>query len=174
MAELLKKLANYGLVAAFVVAIFVVIPALFIVGAVKLGTILFPWLVLASLWVFAFVLLIVVPLSFIQPCRPFAASALLISSYVFGLTVWIEALLVTEVLWGTFAVIIGLSFAGVGIVPVGILASLFHGAWSRFWDLIVLAAVTYGLRFYAVWLASKADSVEASKRLQPASLKTAV
>ena len=39
----------------------------------------------------------------------------------------LTSLLLTYELWGTTAVIIGLVLLGIGIVPVALLAALFHG-----------------------------------------------
>jgi hypothetical protein len=173
MPESLKRLASAVLGVMLFLAIFIVIPTLFIFGAVKLSTILWPLLELLSILVFAIALLVLLPLSFLQPSRPFAAGAILIASYVFGATVWIDALLVTKVLWGTAAVVVGLLIAGVGIVPVGILAALFNAAWAQFWDLLVLTALTYGLRVYAFRVASKAERIEQIRALQSPSSETA-
>jgi hypothetical protein len=170
---LLKKVGNYILIAAFIVAI-VVIPALFIVGAVKLGTILFPFLELASILFFGIVVLLIVPLSFFQTSRAFAANALLISSYIFALTLWVEALLVTKILWGTIGVVVGLLLAGFGIVPVGILASLFSAAWPQLCDLIVLAILTWGLRIYAFWVAARPATIDPKTPVERASLDSTV
>jgi hypothetical protein len=171
MTESRKTFAQGALAAVFFLAVLIVIPALFIVGAVKLSALLFPWLELVSIVLFALIVLIVVPLAFVPPCRGFAAHFLLVSSYVFGLTVWVEALLITKTLWGTVGVVVGLLFAGVGIVPVGMLASLFRGAWWQFGDLLLLTAVTYGLRVGALWVASKAEAVKRGERLRDLSAR---
>ena len=70
-----------------------------------------------------------------------------------------DGLVTTLTLWGTFAVIVGLCFAGVGVVPIGILAALFHGYWSRVFEMLTLIVLTFGSRFFAVWLLSKTEAV---------------
>jgi hypothetical protein len=62
----------------------------------------------------------------IRRTRAFSAAGLMIASYVFGACLWITSLLLTYELWGTIAVIIGLAVVGIGIVPVALLAALFH------------------------------------------------
>ena len=59
---------------------------------------------------------------------------------------------------GTFAVIIGLCFAGIGVLPIGILAALFHAKWSALFELIMLTILTFGSRLFALWLAAKIDA----------------
>jgi hypothetical protein len=61
---------------------------------------------------------------------------------------------------GTWAVITGLCFAGIGVVPVGMLAALFHGMWARLAELIVLIVLTFGSRFFAAWLAAKSEEAD--------------
>jgi hypothetical protein len=164
MYESLKNLANVTFGILFFVAIVVVLPILFIAGASKVSAVVWPLLELLSVVVFALVVIVLFPLSFVQVCRPFAAHSFLFASYIFGATAWVDGLLVTKGLWGTIAVVVGLVFAGLGIVPMGMLAALFNRAWPQLWDLLILTAVTYGFRFYAFRIAAKADSVAESKR----------
>lgn len=134
------------------------IPALFLVGAEWLSERLLPWFILASTLALGFVLFVVLPLSVFIRCRGFAAIASLVASYVFGATLWMWALLLTLALWGTWAVVIGLFMMGVGVVPIAMLATLFKGMWSILAQLVVLTVLTFGTRFYAVWIAEKADA----------------
>lgn len=78
---------------------------------------------------------------------------LFISSYVYGLATWIYGLVVTLSLWGLLAIIIGLFLGGVGVVPIGMLAALFHARWDIFFALFVLIILTYGTRMIGMALA---------------------
>jgi len=40
-----------------------------------------------------------------------------------------------------------LFLAGVGVVPVAFLATLFHKAWPLFWDVVYGVVMTYGTRY---------------------------
>lgn len=84
------------------------------------------------------------------------------SSYVFGLTAWIMGFIITLSLWGWFGVIVGLIFAGVGVVPFGIIASLIHREWMLALNLFLTVLLTFGIRFLGVWLISKAESKSTS------------
>src|ERR1700736_2508910 len=70
----------------------------------------------------------------------------------------LTSLLLTYELWGTTAVIIGLVLLGIGIVPVALLAALFHGQWWHLLDLVVLILTTFGTRLLAGWLSEKANA----------------
>lgn len=158
MRDKLKVVGNILLVILILSAV-LVIPVLFIVGAELLSELLLPWLVLASLLAFAFLLLVLFPLAAFRPSRPFASVAMHIVSYVFGATVWMEGLLLTMVLWGTWAVFTGLFFLGVGVVPIAMLATLFQGHWARLAELVVLTVLTFGTRFLALWVSERAGTL---------------
>jgi len=89
--------------------------------------------------------------------RGFAAMGFLISSFVFGVILWILSLLYTLDTWGAVAAIIGIFLMGVGIVPVALLAALFHADWSSIGSLAILIVATFGVRMLSLWLAAKAD-----------------
>ena len=54
-------------------------------------------------------------------------------------------------------VIIGLMIAGVGIVPVGMLAVLLQGEWQALIVFVIFIVLTFGLRALGLWLAKKVD-----------------
>jgi hypothetical protein len=88
----------------------------------------------------------------IPRARSAAGFILFVSSYVYGLATWIYGLVVTLALWGITALIIGIFLGGVGVIPIGILASVFHGRWDIFFTLLVLIILTYGTRVIATVL----------------------
>jgi hypothetical protein len=97
------------------------------------------------------------PLSLIPPARFIAASGFLIASIVFGVMIWVCGFGVTYEAWGMGGVIIGLVFAGVGIVPVAMLAALLQGEWQALIGFVILIVLTFGLRALGLWLAKKVD-----------------
>jgi hypothetical protein len=103
----------------------------------------------------AILFIILLPLSAIKKARGFTAVTIFIISYIFGITVWMNGLLVTLTTWGVVAVIIGLCFGGVGVVPIGILAALFHGQWEQLFELIILTVLMFGCRSFSIWLEDK-------------------
>jgi hypothetical protein len=151
MFEKLKSL-GFGVLGLIAITAMLFLVGLLIGGASWLSNHLLPWFMLASTITFIVLILILLPLSAFRHTRSFAAVAILYASFLFGVTVWMDGLLTTEALWGTWAVIVGLCFAGVGIVPIGMLAALFHGKWSVLGELIVFTVLTFASRFYAIWL----------------------
>ena len=62
------------------------IPVLFIWGGIKLGTVLIPWLYLASGLAFLINVFIFLPMAIFRKTREWAGACMFFSSYIFGLT----------------------------------------------------------------------------------------
>jgi len=115
------------------------------------------WLIiLLSSLTLGFNIVILLPLALIPPTRPWAGLGFFISSYVFGLTGWFMGLLLTWILWGGLAVFIGLFIMGVGVVPIGMLATLFNGMWVELGLLVLAVILTFRLRVLGMTLTEKA------------------
>lgn len=119
---------------------------------------LFPWFVRASALALVLLIIVFLPLSVIRASRAFAAVAILCVSYVLGATLWMQGFLTTLHIWGAGAVIIGICLLGVGVVPIAMLAALFHGLWAQLGGLIVLVVLTFGSRIFSMWLDHKAQA----------------
>jgi hypothetical protein len=78
----------------------------------------------------AICVVVLLPLTLFRVGRIISAFGFMISSFVFGATVWLLGLDVTYTLWGVLALFVGLVFAGVGVVPIGMLAAAFRGEWE--------------------------------------------
>jgi hypothetical protein len=90
--------------------------------------------------------------------RGVAGIIIYVSSYVYGLSAWIFGLAVTLALWGWLAVVIGIILGGIGVVPIGLLAAIFHGEWGIFWTLLFTVVLTYGSRTIGSVLVDSADN----------------
>jgi hypothetical protein len=121
-----------------ILAALLFLAVLLILGAGWVSEKLLPWFSFVSIIAFVVLVVILLPLSGFRRTRSFAATSILIVSYLFGATVWMEGLMVTLAFWGATGVIIGLCFAGVGVVPVGMLAALLHGKWATLFELFQL------------------------------------
>lgn len=135
----------------------VLIPVIFINGALWAAHYFLPFIYVAcgiALFVCIFIML---PLSLFQKTRSFAAASFVISSYIFGVALWLYALLWTYKLWGGVAVVVGLFLFGVGIVPVAMLASIFKAQWDILIELLTELVLTFGSRFFGIWLSEKGE-----------------
>jgi hypothetical protein len=150
------KAVSYWLLGALMMCALLGIIVLFWLGAAWASVHLLPWFAVASDIALVLLVVVLLPLSAIRKCRSIAAAGILIISYIFGVTVWMEGLLLTYSLWGTFALVVGLMMMGVGVVPMAMLATLFHGQWANLAELFVMALLTFGSRAYAYWIDTKA------------------
>jgi hypothetical protein len=79
----------------------------------------------------------------IRPSRRVCGYALYLSSFAIGLDVWFWSLTVVLHLWGIVWVVIGLVLAGVGVVPMAIIATLLHGEWLILGYLVINLIIVF-------------------------------
>lgn len=146
----MRKIMLNGFSGCLIVALFLVgivmLALMFLHGGVWLGEKALPffqWLAKITLGV---VVLILLPLAAYHKTERFAANGLIQASSVFGLTLWVWALLLTYNLWGGGAVLVGVCLLGVGVVPMAMVATGIAKMWPTFGQLILLAVLTYGTR----------------------------
>jgi hypothetical protein len=156
MAEKLKNLAS--IVFGFAVMIgLAFLPFIFIKGAFWASENILPTLAKAGWIALALVFLVLLPLSIFRALRAFTGTAIYLSSYLFGLICWLFGFIITYSLWGIWAIIIGMLFLGVGVVPIAMIASLFKGAWQFLIVLLVLTVLTFGTRIGGFFIAEKGE-----------------
>jgi len=112
---------------------------------------------IAALIAFGIDALILLPLSVVRKLRSFTGLALYLSSIVFGIVTWLVGFVVSYVLWGAGAVIVGLFFLGIGVVPIGLVAAVFNQQWFFCCLLLALCLVTYGSRALGMWVVCSLD-----------------
>jgi hypothetical protein len=156
MKEKFKSIGSVLLGIGIFIGIMLLV-AFFIEGGLWLSEILYPWLTLISAIAFFVCILILLPLAFIRKTRGFSGLGLFIASYIFGASLWVWAFLLTYTLWGATALFIGLFLAGVGVVPIAMLATLFNGEWSILGQLVLLVIFTFGSRMLGLYLSEKAE-----------------
>jgi hypothetical protein len=97
------------------------------------------------------------PLCLFKKTRPWAGIGFYFSSYLFGACLWAFSCIVVINIWGYGALAVGLLFAGVGVVPVALLATLIHAEWPWFLNLIISIILTFGARWLGAWLATASE-----------------
>lgn len=102
-------------------------------------------------------ILILLPLCIFKSTRRFASISLTVSSYVMGAAAWIVGAIVTYIHWHLLGLIIGLFIAGVGVVPLGMLASALAGSWGDFWILFSLLAAVFVIRLVGTMITSSTN-----------------
>ena len=152
--QMKETLKSFGMIATGIILliVFVVLVGLVIEGAGWLSDRLLPWFAKATGFANALLFLVLLPMSIFKRLRTFTSGTIFMMSYLFGITLWMTGLLVTLENWGSTGVLIGLFLGGVGVVPIGMLASLLHREWLELGMLIGLTVLTFGSRFFALWL----------------------
>lgn len=155
----LEKIKNVGwsILGLGFFGLMILIPILFILGSVWVANNVLPWLAPIMWFVLLLDVIIALPLAIPKKTRGYAGLALYISSYVFGLTLWFFGLLVTYFMWGFLAVFIGLVIAGVGVVPIAMLATLISGEWGLLGLLIFFTVITFGVRMLGLFMVESTE-----------------
>jgi hypothetical protein len=169
MKDLLRPMRapafGFGIVVVLLIAS-IFVGLFFIMGGLWLSTIVLPWLAPIMWLVVAFDCVILLPLSTSQKTKEIAAVGLYISSYVFGLTVWLLGFLLTYLIWGAAALILGLLFVGVGVDPMGMVACVFEKQWSLLGNLVFLTMLTYGTRIFSFALAERMHGIQHARPMR--------
>ncbi len=154
--EALSGLGGLLLIGA-VFLVLIGLSALWIYGTVWASNKLLPWFFVLTWLGLLIVVFVFLPLSIPRATRGFSSIALLITSYVFGATLWMEGLLLTLQIWGGFAVFVGLAMGGIGVVPIAMLATLVNGMWGNLIQLVLLTVMTFSSRAGALSLAQSLE-----------------
>jgi hypothetical protein len=122
----LKKAFGVGgyAVGLIVVGLGLFLIALLLRGMVWASDKLMPWLVTASGITLLICIFILVRLCMFRRSRPWAGVGYYYASYVFGTMLFAYSCLFVVFAWGYGALAIGLIFAGIGVVPVAVLAAM--------------------------------------------------
>jgi hypothetical protein len=118
---------------------------------------IYPWVSNIALLFFIIDLIIVLPISFFRKAKRFSGTTIFYSSYVFGLQLWLSGLMLTLQIWGIWAAIIGLLLLGVGVVPIAMIATIFNGMWSEFFQLLLSIVLVFGSRILGAYLLGKSS-----------------
>jgi hypothetical protein len=143
LADRLKALGGLVLGLAVLVGIALIVAG-FLRGALWASEHLLPPLAKIGWVVLAFNLVVMLPLSLIRRARPVTGLVIYVSGILFGMIGWLVGFTLTYFLWGPGAVIFGLVLAGIGVVPLGLVACVIHGAWSGFFLLLVITIAAVG------------------------------
>ncbi len=154
--KILKSLGSLGLgVGILLASLFSV--ALLIDGGAVIAEKFAPLLTHVISISFVICLFVFLPLAFIKKSRIISVYGFLIASYIFGLSTWVIGFLVTYDFWGGTGVFMGLVLAGVGVVLLGLIASLLNGAWWAAANIIIGILLTLGTRILFAYLSGKVE-----------------
>ena len=157
--EVLKSIGTAMFGIAIFIGIALVVPMLLVGGALTTVA-MYPYLVVATQYVLPVCGTVLLPLTGFRRTRVFALTAIYACSYLFGAVNWAFGFLVTYHYFGVIGLVVGLFIVGIGVVPIGIVASALHSDWGIAGNLVLGAVLTYGARVFALYQAEKIDRNE--------------
>ena len=155
---IISNIGTYILGAVIGLAMFS-LPVLLIAGGVRVGDKILPWLMGLSVIAIGVCIVILPLFTLFSVTRAWAGLGFAMASYIFGITGWFIGLLLTWMLWGGLAVLIGLFVFGVGVVPIAMLATLLKGMWPELGLLFFVVILTFGSRFLGFFLIESQSAV---------------
>src|SRR5438876_8829677 len=129
-----QVLGGFGIFVGLLLVSFLVM-FLFIQGGLWLSSVLYPILATISGLTLLFVIGVLLPNAFFSAVPKFAGSGMFMASLIFGACAWTWSFLLTYMLWGWSGLLLGLFLAGIGVVPLAMLATLYNAEWSIFGQL---------------------------------------
>lgn len=124
-----------------------------VTGVPEFAALLLIYLFYACAITFAINLIIMIPLSFVRRTRHHLSVFFMLSSYVYGATLWLWSISLVNHLWGAFITAIGTII--MFIAPLAMLAALLNGLWSPLIQLIILAFLAFACRVLPLSLLNK-------------------
>jgi hypothetical protein len=131
---------------------FIALAVVLLVGMIWASAKALPYLVTASEIAIVVCVFVFLPLCIFRKTRPWAGVAFYYASYVFGTMLFAYSCLFVVDVWGAAGLVIGLMFAGVGVVPVALLAAVLHANWSVLAELAIDIVLTFGTRALGLYL----------------------
>lgn len=162
--KILGLLSSTAFGAAIVVAFMVLAfgPPIYARGAVWLSHHALEYMIWPTIVAFGVCVVILTPLSFFRATRTASAFGFLISSYVFGASTCVAGVVATYSHLGMAWTIAGLLVFFVGVVPLGIAASIINSDSTAVWLLCAGLVLTFGARFIATRIVSKIEFTQVS------------
>ncbi|MBI2033447.1 MAG: zinc ribbon domain-containing protein [Candidatus Levybacteria bacterium] len=148
----------YTILGIVIFIAFIVVTALLLVHGYKIAKSIFPILVNVTGWATLISLVVFLPSALFNKTRIISVWGLFLASYTFGVSLWVYGFLITYFYWGVLGIVFGLLFMGIGVVPLGIVASLFHADWSTIGTMVYMFVLTYGSRALALYLERKLEN----------------
>lgn len=109
-----------------------------------------------------FVLIIGLPilllLSLFRRLRKYTGLLIIISSILFGITIWFLCVMITYAYWNIIVLIIGIVFFGIGVIPLALLASLIEKNWLALGLIVVGIIITYLTTTLGMYIKNKAKT----------------
>lgn len=146
-----------GILGGLSFLLIILLPIIVLGVLIGFGFSILPFLANATGVMTSIVVFIFLPLLIFNKTREWSASAIIWTSYLFGITFWLYSALIAYDLWGLLGLIIGFAFMGIGVAPIAFLAALFSGEWIILLTIVYMAVLTFGSRTLGIYILEKED-----------------
>ncbi len=146
------KNSSLSILGFSVIILIMLVGLIVIIGLAKISEKVMPYLMAISVWCLVIFVLLILPLSLIKPLRSILSIISYIFSFVFGIFTWSLALISLWFYWGFLSIFLILFLHA--FVPAAMIVLLFKGQFSVILTLLIGLILTYGMRFYSLWLGS--------------------
>ncbi|WP_148050447.1 hypothetical protein [Pseudomonas brassicacearum] len=136
------------------------LPVFFFIGITRAYEYFLPPLISFGWICLAVVLILLLPLSAVRKLRPYTGTGIYISSYVFGLILFLYSVLFTWSLWGGFWAFVGIAGFGGLIVPFAMIATMSKGLWVGFFIVLGLLVLTWTMRISGLAILTASEKNE--------------
>ena len=137
------------------VAWLAVIILLFIGGA-RLAGIIEPWVMYVGTYTLLFGIPISLLLLILRQTRGWGGLGFYITSWPFGIWIWLVCL-IYAVSISQFWAVLGVLAGGAGVVPVAAIMMLFRRDWSNLGGLLIDIIIVFSLRWLGLWIMARAE-----------------
>jgi len=160
-----NKTNKWENIAGIVFIVFIIIYA--IVGVPALISLLinrtgwiYEYLRPSIVWAAGISLFVVVPISLLlsifKKTRGIGSIALITVSYIWGLFLWVWSLIIAYNLADVFWLVVGFLLAGIGVVPIALIAALIAGEWATAGQIVIIGIAVIAVRLFSMFLAKRA------------------
>lgn len=155
--KILGFLLSTAVGAVFAIAIILLsfVPAIYSRGTMWVSNHPLEYMALPFDITFGICVVIFLPLLLFRTTRPIAAFGFFVSSSVFAATTGMAGVVATYTYLGTFWTLVGLFGLLVGVVPLGIVASITNADWTAVWLLCGGLVLCCGARLTCAWVTNK-------------------
>ena len=148
MKEKIKD-AGYMLLGLAFFMGFILLAVVMFKGGIWVSARLHPILEIISAITLLVTVVVLLPLAIFKKTRAASITGLLLSSKIFGLSLWIWSFLLSYIFWGFIGAFLGVFLFGIGVIPVAIIGTIVNAEWRTLGDITLLIVLAGGTKLFA-------------------------
>ena len=146
----MKEYIISALLLTVMVAIAIFLPWLIFKGIIFVFESWILFLVIGIVVFFIVLDIVLFTLPLLIKAIPFALSTFIISSYVYGITLWLFSAYISYKVFGIYWLLAGILIGGIGVIPIAIFGSFISQWWLILYLILFLLVLTFITRYLPV------------------------